>query len=412
VASIGSDSGSDLTLERTVSAIASARRAVRADRFPSDSFVVEWRPLQELGAIEDEWRALSGRALEPNIFYEPGFARAAGEVFGRGVGAVLVWSRAEPRALLGLFPARIVRRRWGIALPVLMGWTHPYAPLGTPLVDRDAAEPVITAWLAYVGGEKDLPGLVSLPLILADGPFAAMLHAMLRRSQRPVEEFGRHERSSLEPHGDREHYVEARLSNHRLRELQRGGRRLADQGALLFSTTAQAAGVGSALDDFFALEAAGWKGRVGTAAARDQALQRFVKTAMAALAATHQVAIGRLFLDGRAIAAAITLRSGDNAWYWKTAYDERLARYAPGVLVTAALTERLAEDLEITRTDSCAAPHHSMIEELWGERLALSDLLFAVRPGAPFARARRLELARRKLEETARAFRARLRRRH
>ena len=91
------------------------------------------------------------------------------------------------------------------------------------------------------------------------------------------------------------------------------------------------------------------------------------------------------------IAAAITLHSGDTAWYWKTAYDENFARFAPGVLLSAALTEELADNAAIARTDSCAAPGNSMLDHIWSERLALCNRMIAVRPEAPFARACRLE---------------------
>ena len=68
------------------------------------AFRVEWRPLTELGAVAAEWRALAGRALEPNVFYEPAFALAAAPVFGRDVGAGLVWSRSTAAAPARLFP--------------------------------------------------------------------------------------------------------------------------------------------------------------------------------------------------------------------------------------------------------------------------------------------------------------------
>ena len=72
-------------------------------------FRVEWRPLAELSPIAAEWRELAGRALEPNVFYEPAFALAAQPVFGRDIGAGLVWSSSSEPRLLGLFPARIER---------------------------------------------------------------------------------------------------------------------------------------------------------------------------------------------------------------------------------------------------------------------------------------------------------------
>ena len=56
---------------------------------------VEWRGLSTLQTIVEEWRALAGRALEPNVFYEPAFLSAAAPVFGAGAGAVLVWSGGQ-----------------------------------------------------------------------------------------------------------------------------------------------------------------------------------------------------------------------------------------------------------------------------------------------------------------------------
>ena len=77
------------------------------------TFRVEWRPIIELQCHVLEWRRLAQRAAEPNVFYEPSFALAAADVFGRNVRAGLVWSRTAPERLLGFFPARIERRRYG-----------------------------------------------------------------------------------------------------------------------------------------------------------------------------------------------------------------------------------------------------------------------------------------------------------
>jgi CelD/BcsL family acetyltransferase involved in cellulose biosynthesis len=409
VASIGSHTAPRVALERTVSAIASARRAVLADRHAIGSLHVEWRWLADLVPFVAEWRDLAARALEPNVFYEPAFALAAAAVFGHDVGAVLVWSGTRPRKLLGFFPARVTARRYGVRLPVLVGWTHPYAPLGTPLVARETAEPVVAAWLSHLAADPSLPGLALLPLIAEDGPFAATLGKILRRGQMPCADFARHYRAALEPHLDRAHYVEQALSAHRHRELRRTERRLTDLGALLFTAATEPLAVAAAVEDFFALEASGWKGKAGTAAAYRESMKGFVTTALASLAREGKVAINRLLLDGRAIAAAITLFSGDAAWYWKTAYDENFARYAPGVLLTAALTEELADSPGIARTDSCAAPGNSMLDYVWAERLTLCDRLIAVRPEAPLARACRLEMLRGAAAAAAKSIRNRLR---
>jgi CelD/BcsL family acetyltransferase involved in cellulose biosynthesis len=381
-------------LAGTAAAITSARRAVVADRYAVDSFTVQWLELSELQSIAGDWRELAERALVPNVFYEPAFALAAAPLFGRDVGAVLVWSGTAPRKLLGLFPARRESRRYGLKLPMLVGWTHPFAPFGAPLVEREAAEPVIAAWLAHIAGSSELPGLLLLPYLPQEGPFAAALTAILRRAQIQSADFNRHARARLAPSGDRSAYVEHALGPSQFRELRRTARGLSELGALLFTTVAEPNAVAAATEDFFALEASGQKGEAIAAAAGCGEVRGFVKAAVTALAAEGKAAVNRVFLDGRPVAAAITLRSGDTAWLWKAAYDEALARYSPGVMLAVSLTEELVANASVERADSCVAADHGVMNRTWSERLPLSDLMIAARSDAPFARAERLETMR------------------
>jgi CelD/BcsL family acetyltransferase involved in cellulose biosynthesis len=398
-----------VALDSAASAIATARRAVLADRYAANSFSVEWRELAQLPPIVDEWRTLATRALEPNVFYEPAFALAAAPVFGRDAGAMLVWSGTEPRRLLGFFPARVERRRYGVHLPVLAGWTHPYAPFGVPLVEREAAEPITAAWLAHLAADATLPGLLLLPYLPVDSPFASALEAIGRRARMPTADFDRHERAQLAPSRERSHYVEQALSKHHHKELRRCWRRLSETGAVLLTTATEPAAVAAAIEDFLTLEASGWKGRAGTAAAGRPDLNSFMRAAVGGLAAEGKVSIDCMRVDGRAIATTIILRSGSCAWFWKIAYDEAFARFSPGVILSAVLTDLLADDATIVRTDSCATANHPMIDRLWRERLALCNRLMAVRPQAPFSLARRLEGLRSAAIAAARNVRERIR---
>ncbi len=86
-------------------------------------------------------------------------------------------------------------------------------------------------------------------------------------------------------------------------------------------------------------------------------------------------------------------------WFWKIAYDEAHARSSPGVQLSLDLTEQFLADESLARVDSCATADHPMIDHLWRERLALTDLLIAPSRAAltQFRFARPLETLRRAL---------------
>jgi CelD/BcsL family acetyltransferase involved in cellulose biosynthesis len=362
---------------------------------------VEWKPVGALHDMRNAWTALAARALEPNVFYEPAFALAAAPVFG-SPGAVLVWSKAGN--LIGLFPARI-ERRYGV-MATVTGWTHPYAPFGVPLVDRDEPDAAIAAFLDHVAANRTL---VLLPLIAADGAFAAALSRALLRRGGAMEAFGAHARAMLAP-GDRANYLD-HVAHRKLKELGRQRRRLEDDGTLSFESACIPFAVATALADFMALEASGWKGRAGSAAIEHPAISAFMQDAVTALAADGKARIDRLTRNGKALAATITLRSGATSWFWKIGYDEAFARSSPGVQLTLDVTRAFLGDETISRVDSCAVPDHPMIDHIWHERLALADFLVA--PGAAaltqFRFARHLETLRRLVVSTAKTVRDRTR---
>lgn len=350
----------------------------------------EWRSIADLAPFAAQWRSLTERALEPNVFYDPAFALAAAPVFGRDCGAVLVWSQRSE--LMGLFPSRLTRLRHG-ALPALTGWTHPYAPLGTPLVDRGDARHVLTAWLEYLAHEPSMPALAMLPQLPEGGAFDRALAAELSRRNVRAAAFGHYRRALLKPGHVRD---ERTVSSGRRKELLRQRRRLGDFAPISFTTATAPVDVAEAVEDFLVLEASGWKGIAGTAAADNPAVRRFFETAVNALAAHGQVRADRMHLGGRAVASAITLSSGDTGWFWKIAHNEGVARFSPGVQLVYEMTPQLAAQAGLAKVDSCATEDHPMIDHMWHGRLALHDRLFEIRRSAlPFAWACGIETLRR-----------------
>jgi CelD/BcsL family acetyltransferase involved in cellulose biosynthesis len=364
------------------------------------------RSLAALADIVAPWRALAENALEPNIFYHPDFARAAAPLLGSGVEAVLVWDSSR---LVGFFPLTAVQRRYGARLGLARGWTHPFGPLGTPLVHRELAIPVVAAFLDYLAEDETAPKHLLLPYLHEAGLVAATLKAALSDRGGMCVAIGRHRRAALMPGKKGADYLAEAIGPKRRKELRRQRHRLADRGAVKFTLTQSPGDVTAALREFCNLEAAGWKGRAGTAIAQQPAIVRFVETAVGALAAQNQANIARLTCGPRTLASAIVLRSGAGAWGWKVAYDEAFAEASPGVQLYLDLTETLLADPAIAVVDSCATADHPMIDHIWRERLPIADWLITLKPGHAFNLICRLEALRRRALALARSARARLR---
>jgi CelD/BcsL family acetyltransferase involved in cellulose biosynthesis len=375
---------------------------------PAQNLVIERRPLAALADIVDPWRRLSERAVEPNVFYTPDFALPAAPAFCHDVEAILVWS-AE-RQLLGLLPFRRSVRRYGMKLPLLVGWTHPFAPLGTPLVDRDTTAEVTAAFFEHIAGDAALPKLLLLPLLADTGPVAGMLRSAGEKLGGSHAAFGAHRRAALDLAAGRPCDLDEVIGAKRMREARRLRRRLGEVGRAEFAVAHTASEVAPALQRFLALESQGWKGAAGTALIQSAAHRQFAESALDALARRGEATIAELTLDGRIVASVIALRSADRVWSWKMAYDEGMARFSPGLQTMTEVTAALLADETIRFVDSCAVPDHPLMDHLWRDRLAMADVMIGLGPGANFTRAYRLESMRRDVIAMARRARDVLRR--
>lgn len=168
------------------------------------------------------------------------------------------------------------------------------------------------------------------------------------------------------------------MSSQHLRELKRQWNNLAKQGALVYNVARQPDEIRLRMEEFLVLEASGWKGRERSAMIMDRFRAAFAREAVNNLAEADSVRIHTLDLDGKAIATVIVLLMAGEAFAWKTAYDERYAKYSPGKLLVAELTEWHLDDANIIRSDSCAVPDHPVMSRLWQEREEMGTLVIGL----------------------------------
>ena len=361
-----------------------------------------------LAVPQAAWADLVGRAIEPNPYFHPGWARAgARHAEGKsGNQVLLAWDSAARTRLIGLLPVVSAWRAIQIPIPVLIAW-QAYAPLTTPLLDRDMTDIAARGLLAAAAQAGAYA--VLLPLIAEEGPAASALRRAAAEFKAAPYSFGRHQRARLDATQDADAAIGS-LGPKKLKELRRQRNRLADNGDVVFKVAGPGEETSAALEAFLSLESAGWKGATGTALAAKAGDALFIKTAIQEMAATGDAEMATLSSGNKVVAAGMLLRHLRRGYFAKIAYDESAAKMSPGVQITLDITRHLCADARFDDADSTAVADHPMIDHIWRSRLAVCDLLVPAQPGKfPLAVLATIIGAHRVLRNTARIIYHRLR---
>ncbi len=329
--------------------------------------------------LQDELDFLSNRAMEPNVFFSGRMlAPAMPRVEDRQVQLALIRDKTERSSRMRLLMP-FSQEKPGFSIggaSIIRVWANPFGPLGTPLVDaEDAAETLDNLLEALGRKEVRLPNVLVLPQVRLKGRFVQLLRAVAVARNLPVSVTDTHQRPILESLLDGETYLRRSISPHHLREMHRLWRRLENGGTLSYEVARQPADIRRRTEEFLALEAKGWKGRKRSALINDRYRSAFAREAISNLAEIDGVRIHTLDLDGRAIASLVVFIMAGEAYTWKTAYDEAYARFSPGKLLMMKLTEWHLDDINITRSDSCAVPDHPIMSRFWEEREDMGTLV-------------------------------------
>jgi CelD/BcsL family acetyltransferase involved in cellulose biosynthesis len=325
----------------------------------------EWRTLDRSAEIV-RWDALAQWASEPNPFHESWYLLPALRAFDPEGDVKLLCLESDGQ-LAGLLPVRRTARYYGHPVRHLTNWLHANAFVGAPLVARGFERAFWRELLAWCDARPGGALFLHLSQLPIQGPLHEALKQVLAEQDRQGTTVLREERALLSSELAPEAYLEASLSGKKRKELRRQHRRLAEEGELTVERTQGARNLGEWIDEFLALEEAGWKGEQGSAIACNPYTAALFRSALEGAAARGRLERLAIRLDGQPLAMLATFLAPPGAFSFKTAYDERFARFSPGVLLqreNLALLERAG----IEWTDSCAAMDHPMIDHFWRER--------------------------------------------
>jgi CelD/BcsL family acetyltransferase involved in cellulose biosynthesis len=360
--------------------------SIARDRHCADAPSREVAWLEYEDALGDrfagEWRALADEAPAPNPFYEEWNLRPALADLAAAENPAILAFREAGR-LAGLLPVARARRYYDRPIPHLAGWLHDNAFCGTPLIRRGAEEAFWRAALETLDRRAGSEFFLHLRQLQSDDRVTLALHRVLAETGRAATVVGREQRALLASDLGANAYFEAAMSAKKRKELRRQAKRLGELGALRFERLVGTESLERWTDDFLALEHAGWKGEEGSSLACHPPVARYFRAALQGGASADKLERLALTLDGTPIAMLATFLTAPGAFSFKTAFDERYARFSPGVLLqqeNLALLDRR----EIRWCDSCAAADHPMIERIWRGKREMIALNVAL--GGPLKR--------------------------
>lgn len=289
----------------------------------------EVRDLEGFARLAGAWDALAESVAPGQPFHRHAFVRIWLEEFAPRAQLRVLLIETDEGRLEAALPL-VLQRTWLCGLPMreLRSASNPHSCR----FDLLARDPVRAAALlmGHLEQQRDWDGLRLLDV--PDGGAGEALWQEAFRRGLPV---GRWE-SLRSPHFTlpaEPEQLHARLETKFKANLRRRRRKLAQKGALQLERHEGGAELMARLEEGFALEGSGWKGRRGSAIAQDPATRGFYVSLARHAAREGSLALYFLRVDGRAVAFHFALERGGTYFLLKPGYDETLGDCSPGQLL-------------------------------------------------------------------------------
>lgn len=323
---------------------------------------------------------LCNHVAEPNVFYEPWMVIPAVDAFGNGksFSFVLVYSESlQPNGkpvLSGFFPFERRRRYARMPAHLLLLWEYRHCGVSTPPIRQGHEKACLNALFDWAKSDSNGADVIEWFQVTTDGPiFRALLECVEERKLR--HQLAKRERPIMLPRESSDVFLNEALSSNRKRGLRRWERQLGELGAVEFKEFIDG-DLDPWINDFFEMEASGWKGQEGVAAIFDEHTAGFVRNALKEAQRRNQLLTLAMTVGGEPAASRFILTSHGGSFGYKISYREKYARYSPGSLLEIESIRRVHDHPEIKWLDSCVAPSFAHYLP-WLDKMGIGDISFS-----------------------------------
>ncbi|BAV64937.1 GNAT family N-acetyltransferase [Sphingobium cloacae] len=328
------------------------------------------------------WAALSAQAGAANIFAQDWFMDAALRHAGNGHDVRLAVVGHQRGPWLGVMPLVAGSRfgRWPTR--IWRNWSATNQFLGTPLVAAPSADMFWASLLAYLDARAGGGIMLHFERFDADDPVSIALRDRCEREGRALHILHGVDRPAHRAGDDAEGRADAKTQG-RLRSLWRRLER--DHGPVAIAMADPARSCLPWIDAFLEMEAAGWKGRAGSALGSHPATEALFRAVIERGHANGSARLASLSAGGRVIAMSSWFESATWGHGFKMTYDEDYRAYAPGQLLMRDVRERIGHRPGMS-FDTCVPRDAIHCHRLWRSQRTIIDGAVAI--GSPWRRFR------------------------
>jgi len=309
-----------------------------------------------------QWATLAQSALEKNVFFEPAILLPALKHFSpKEIFFLLIWSNENSKSkLIGFFPLIRQFSYRHIPVPYVSIWKHSHCFLTTPLVHKNYCAECLQTFFEWLDNPNERTKLLSLDGFYGRGPFYESLLNIITTEGYSREEMGSYKRSYLRCDSSSQTYFKTAFKEKSLNRLLKKKRTFEKQGNLTFQVfNREKDNICSWVDLFLALEESGWKGEEGSAMACNEEERTYFNEVIKNASDNSQLLMSRLSLNDEAAAMQCLLLSGNQAFIYKIAYNEKFKKYSPGAIIDLELIKHVLDETQIEGIDSCTLPGSS-----------------------------------------------------